>query len=295
MAAPTDGYGIYEGVATSLGSGVWTPRLTAIAAGGFSLVMNYSFLSGHIADLTGYIAAANTAGLKVIIPLHDPAIWRDNGYAAKWPLLYADSGNAATGTLFMQYIVAQVKSLTGVWGYYVCDELLAADHSTWATYSAAIRTADNTHPRLAIESATPTSNNFYLGNTLYWDQCEVGGDDYYPIGNTTVAWDTPTTVAAGIQSFCTTKSIQSAMALQAQSWQNYYPPARCSPYPSCASWPTRDQEYMTRQTVVANMSPRLVMYFSYFDILASDNPTQHWNDLVAALTTLAPKFSMVSV
>jgi hypothetical protein len=280
---PTDGYGIYEAVNPALGSSVYTPRLQQIAAGGFKLVMNYSLPLGHIADVTGYIAAANTAGLKVIVALHDPAIWRDATYSTAYPLLYADSGNAATGTAFMQYIVGQVKNLAGVWGYYVADEPVVGDHTTWATYSAAVRTADNTHPRLVIESATPGASNFYQGSTLYFDQCEVGGDDYYPIGNTQVAWDTAQNVASGIQTFCASKSIQSAFVHQAFSWQQAFPPARCSPYPSCAPFPDSDSLFAEKRIVEANMSPRVVLYWAFHKILTSDNPTLDWNTVVAAI------------
>jgi hypothetical protein len=288
MALPTDGYGVYESIQPSLGSGVYTPRLTQIAAGGFSVVLNYASPNGTAANLVSYINAAASAGLKVIVALHDPAIWRDNTYSTTYSTMYADSGNAATGILFAQYIVNAVKGLAGLWGYYIGDEVIVGDHTTWATYAAAIKTADSTHPRLVIESATPGASNFYQGSTLYFDQCEVGGDDYYPIGNTGVSWATPATVASGIQTFCASKSIQSAMTLQAFSWQQAYPPARCSPYPSCAPFPTRDQIYTNLQAVLANMTPRLILFWAYYKILVSDNPTLHWADLTAAISPSQP-------
>lgn len=286
MAVPTDGFGLYEGVNTSLGQSTWGPRLDAIAAGGFKLVMNYALSKGHIADVIAYINYAQSVGVKVIVSLEDVRIWRDNTYPTIYPQLYADSGNAATGTLFAQYIVNQVKGLPGVWGYYVGDEPVAADHATWSPYAAAIHTADATHPRLVIESATPGASNFYQGSTLYYDQCEVGGDDYYPIGNTNVSWAPIATVASGVQSFCTSKGIGSAMVFQLQSWQLYYPPARCVGYPLCAPYPAYVDIAQVINGMLANMTPRLILGYNYADILRSDNPTQHWNDVVAALANL---------
>src|SRR6266566_5291089 len=153
-----DGYGIYDSIVPSMGSSVWTPRLQTLATGGFSLVLNYTLSSGHIADIIGYINAAAALNMKVIVALHDPAIWRDNTYATSYPLLYADSGNASTGIAFMQYLVGQVKGLKGVWGYYVFDEIANSDHATLKTYTDAIKAADATHPRLGIVSGTGGSS-----------------------------------------------------------------------------------------------------------------------------------------
>ncbi len=42
---------------------------------------------------------------------------------------------------------------------------------------------------------------------------------------------------------------------------------------------------MLTQTL-RNSHPRLILWYSYFDILRSDNPTQHWNDLVTATNSI---------
>jgi hypothetical protein len=36
------------------------------------------------------------------------------------------------------------------------------------------------------------------------------------------------------------------------------------------------------QLALANSRPQLVLWYSYFDIARSDNPSGHWADLVAA-------------
>jgi hypothetical protein len=149
LSLPTDGFGIYESQAPNPPA-TYQPRLDQIAAGGFKLVVNYSILYGTAAQMTSYINYAASKGLKVIVALQDPRIWRDNTYAATYTALYADAGNPATGTLLMQYVVAQLKGLAGVWGWYVGDEVAEADHTLFKAYTDAIAAADSTHPRLMV-------------------------------------------------------------------------------------------------------------------------------------------------
>ena len=292
MAAPTDGYGLFESWDPSDTTNAYA-RLDTMAAGGFSVVMNYTLISAHATDMINYINHAATKGLKVIVPLHDPRIWRDGTYSIYGPM-YADSGNASTGTAFAQYIVGQVSGLAGLWGYYMADEPVSGDHATWSPYSAAIRTTDSTHPRLVVESASPGASNFYQGSSPYFDQCEVGGDDYYPVGNTQVSWDSLATVASGIQSYCTTKGIQSVFVGQAQSWTQFAPPYRCSPFPDCAPYPSASQMRTVRDTVVANMSPRLFLWWSYYYVQNNahvpwSSSDQHWANLQWASNGVGPR------
>src|SRR6266487_6128227 len=64
----------------------------------------------------------------------------------------------------------------------------------------------------------------------------IAGDDY-PIGYGGTVDDVGT-MASQVQSAATQYGIGSGMALQAVSWQEYYPPKHCNPYPSCAPFPT---------------------------------------------------------
>ena len=35
-----------------------------------------------------------------------------------------------------------------------------------------------------------------------------------------------------------------------------------------------------------NSSPSLILWYTYFDLLKSDNPAQHWSDLTSAIASL---------
>lgn len=269
---------IYEAASPTYGSSFYQPRLAQIAAGGFSLVLNYNLLIGHIADVTSYINTAAGLGLKVIVALNDPAIWRDNTYSTKYSLLYADAGNPSTGTAFMQYIVGQVKTLSGVWGYYVADEITATDHTTLKTYSTAIGTADSTHPRMVIESASDSTQSVSSGSNIFYDTATVIGDDWYPTGDTQVAWPTIGVEAAGIQSYATAHSVLPALALQCFSWSQY-PPARNTNWPNGALWPSATEMRYNRDTALAQGTFKVMLWYTYYNLLAADDPGQHWADL----------------
>lgn len=285
MTVPTDGYGVYE---------AWHPgdtananaRLDQIAAGGFKLVMNYTLISDHAADMVAYINHAASKGLKIIVALHDPAIWRDGTYAASYPTMYADAGNPATGIAFMQYIVGQVKNLSGVWGYYVADEITNADHAALKTYTDAIKAADTAHPRLLIEEAIGTSSCSNNTSTQF-DCCDVAGDDYYPVGDTSYVLTTAQ-VASGIQSFCNAHALGSAMVLQAFSWQQDNS-AHCSPYPDCAPFPSYVQMRAGRDIALANMTPRLILWWAYYKALQWDQTGGAWADMQWASNGLGPR------
>lgn len=292
---PTDGHGIYEDCAP--GDAAAFSRLDTIAAGGFKTVLNYDLLNGHIADITAYINHANSKGLKVIISLDDPAIWRDGTIAATYPSLYADSGNLATESGFTTYVVNQVKGLAGTYGYYVADEPASADHTLCHTHYNTITAADSTKPRLIVGSAEQVTGNFWKNTTSYWDSCTVGGDDFYPVGDDTEATYDPATLMFAVQANCHNHGIDSCIVLQAFNWLDWGNQT-CSPWPACAVWPTRGQERQQRVTTFANMASRLVLWFSYMDIWgsgsssryhigASSTPAQHWSDLTAALSAQA--------
>jgi len=44
---------------------------------------------------------------------------------------------------------------------------------------------------------------------------------------------------------------------------------------------------MLSQTL-AHSHPRIILWYSYYDTMDSDNPTQHWNDLKAIIARNMP-------
>lgn len=189
---------------------------------------------------------------------------------------------------FISYIISQVDSLPGTWGYYVGDEAAPSEHPALLHHAYDVKML-TTKPRLLIETWTGNDRSFWSGNTPFWDCCDVGGDDYYPyeyaFANPAIS---AAQVAAGIASFCASKSLQSAMVLQGFSWN---PPAT-------VDHPSLDYMGRWRMAALANITPRLLMWYSYQEIWGSpdsaitlpSDPTTIWNNLVSALayvTTLA--------
>ncbi len=256
------GQGVYENHGPQNGPAFYQPRLNQIAAAGFKLVMNYDLLFGHASDITAYINYAATVGLQVIVALNNPVIWKTNQIAATFPNLYADSGNQSTDNGFTTYVVNLVKGLPGTWGYYVADEVANSDHAALLTHANYIKAADPNHPRLIISNGAST-DAVYTGTSLLADCCEVLGDDYYPIGDSAAYANSLTYRAQHIQNFCNGKNIYSAISLQAHS---------LAPYNILGPWPTLAQMQANLATVKANMYPRLILWYSYFDVIATGSP-----------------------
>lgn len=284
LTFPTDGQGLYEScllrtVADCL------PRLNQIALGGFKLVMNYGGMRGHASDLLSYANYANSQGLKIIWSLQDPRIWNGSDFSVVYPELTADSGCTHTDDACLTtYVVKLVKGLPGTWGYYVGDEVDPSLHDLLKVHTDLIHRLDSNHPRLFVDGVshgTPVS--IAKGNSIFHDVSEIVESNYYPIGYYPGnAISDVATYAQGIQAYANKYSLQSAMGLQAVSWAQYYPPARCSPFPSCAPFPTPQQMRSMRDLALSNTHPRLLLWYSFFDVLRSDNPTKNWIDLAYA-------------
>lgn len=281
---PQDGQGVYE--ECRLSDSACVDRLKQIADEGFKLVLNYSALLGsNPQQLLNYADQAEAAGIKIIWPLHIPWFWDGTDLTANYPE-YVATCNCSDNTDFINYLMTLVKDHPATWGYYVGDELNPTVHQQWKAHTDLVHAIDPVHPRLLVQG-TPANS---LGNTTlstFADGVEVLGQDYYPIG---VSYLVPLSqtgaVAQSVQALADRAGKQSAMVLQAFSWTQYYPPARCSPYPDCAPYPTVDEMQQMLSMVLQNSHPQLILWYSYFDIRRSDNPAAHWNDLVKAIRSI---------
>jgi hypothetical protein len=250
--------GVYEQYRPSLGILAWGPRLQQIAQGGFSVVLNYGLLYGYISDVEAYIDYAYSLGIRTIVPLSDPAIWKTASYATTYPLLYASIGGGS-GLAFAQGIMQRLNVLPGVYGFYVGDEVAASDASIWQPYSDGLLSYANGLPRIAVASSSSSGDAFYTGTSVALGHCEIGGDDYYPIGDDQLHFPTMKQVASGIQATCNAEGIKSCIVLQAFSWAQFSPPQRSALMPFPALW------QMTRHKAdaLANMVPALILYWNY--------------------------------
>jgi len=284
---PTDGFGVYESISSSLGSGTWGPRLDQIAAGGFKLVLNYGLLFGSIAQITSYINYAASKGLKVIVAIHNAVIWDTVGsptsadLAAEYPTIYAAAGSPTSNwsQVFGQYVVHQLKSLPGVWGWYIGDEVTTAQHAQLLSYASFIAAADATHPRLIVGQGN-SANAAANASANYYDCCDVTGDDYYFFGSGGAAPALSTAqTAAGTQAFCAAHGLGSAIVLQAFNWSQY---GRSS-----GVWPSQAQMQQSGVDALTNMTPRLVLFYSYYNTIdPATAPANQWSLLTGAVSNI---------
>src|SRR6266487_143285 len=277
ITLPTDGQFVYEGSALaspSAGQSAWGPRLDQIAAGGFQLVLNYGLLFGNITQITSYINYAASKGLKVIVAIHNAVIWDTVAYptssalASEYPTIYAASGSPTSNwdSVFTSYVVNQLKGLAGVWGWYIGDEVVSSQHATMLNHAGFVQSADSTHPRMIIIQGNSV-NSVASGTNVFYDCCEVLGDDYYPLAGTYTR--TTAQQAAAIQTFCTQKNISSAMVLQAYSSSQFGNPL--------GQFPTEAQMQTYRTDALTNMTPRVLGWFSYYNVVdLTTAPALQW-------------------
>jgi hypothetical protein len=255
-----------------------------MAAAGFKEVLDYSLWDGNPSMQTflSYADHANSVGLKIIWNFKD--FWQTSTpFAQAYPAMAASCGCAANTDL-LTYVVTILGSHPATWGYSIADEPRASSHQAVQVITDIIHHADPRHPRLFVGLAWSVSAvNSLL--SLYADTAEVIATDYYPIGkgldvNATGA------LAGAVQQVAASHDRSAAIVLQAHSW-NHYSQGRYGPPCVAAPYPTRDDMRMQLQQTLTQSTPRLILWYSYFDLLTpmcpEDDYATHWSDLVSVI------------
>jgi hypothetical protein len=301
---PRDGYGIYESCDPHF-TDLCYNRLNYIAAGGFSEIMDYSAFSSDttIYDVIAYATYANLIGMKVIWPVDDFIYSGTYGTDAlsQYPTLVQSinsSGLCSHPVNTNYWLVACITIITtshpGTWGYYIGDELPASDEPKVRHVVDAILDWNRNAPRLFMASDTDGKLNasmlnaygrYYRDGSYGVADANVIAQDYYPIGTgqENDAGALTGQMAASLHSFAQKNEISYGLALQAHSLSEYH-----TMYPSCTSpavcpYPTAAQEQSMLSAVLVEGQPRIVMWYSYFDLLNSNNYLQHWTDLTSVV------------
>jgi hypothetical protein len=276
LAAGMPPQGLYEACAPTTDAASCTQHLQTMGRAGFQVVLNYRAWSASPQQVLGYANAAQALGVKVIWPLDDPA-WRDGAgpLSSVFPDLRAGCGCSGDDG-FLSYAVNLVKDLPATWGYYIGDEVPADQLSQVQALSAKLGKLDPNHPRLLIADGTsvdPAANLAPFG-----DVADVVGSDVYPVGWPVPSADVVGSVAAVDHQIASSHGRQAAVALQAFSWSQD-PSASTATEPR---WPTEQEMQAMRDAALAEADPALILWFSYPDIISSDDPAGHWQDLVSA-------------
>ena len=256
-------------------------HLNDMAAAGFKLVINYDELYGDASFQKAYLDRAQSVGMKVIITLKDHRFYNGKSLRSEFPAL-AQTCNCTGNNGFIRYVVNLVKKHPAVWGYYIGDEVDPSHHGAMKSALAdVVHQLDPAHPRLFIDNAGE-STSVWHGNSPFFDTAEVIGTDFYPVGHHSPYPTIHQTaaVAGGIQAYADAHGEDGAIVLQAFSYSNY--DISGAPYPTASQ-----MESMLSQTL-AHSHPRIILWYSYYDTMDSDNPTQHWNDLKAIIARNMP-------
>jgi hypothetical protein len=161
------------------------------------------------------------------------------------------------------------------WGFYVADEPPRSDLPAIARLSASVHALAPGLPVLAVFSAPQPS----LPQTLaaYAPYLDAMGIDEYPIGAGVPASDIGVNVGT-LQRITALHGIASVVVLQAFSWAQY-PSESPTRTPT---WPTLAEMRQERSEATEHGNPALILWYSAYDVWRSQEPVQHWADLVSA-------------
>jgi hypothetical protein len=302
LTLPSDGQGIYE--SCNPADANCLAHLDTLAQGGFQLVINYSqFTQGDtIAQELAYAGHAQQVGLRVIWPV-SAFIYSSNAdttLATAYPTLHqslSQSGlcpwyNGANYS-FIACFAKIVRDVPGTWGYYIGDELPVSRETDLRHLVDAIADVDPGHPRLFVAGSASATVNRKSLTTFGRSYCDgyvcqpdatVIAQDFYPIGAEpqNAAATLTGHVTEGVAALAAQEGASYGIVLQSHSLAQY-PNLYACPTAEACPYPTQQQMLAMRDAVLAHPTPRLVLWYSYFDLMRSDNPTQHWADLIAAV------------
>lgn len=274
--------GVYESCSPSKGV-ICLDRLRQIADAGFKLVINYDQLNGTASQELAYAKQANTLGIQIIWSMSDPAFWNGTDLLSYYPDLSPTCG-CTDNIGFILYAIDLVKNLPATWGYYVGDEVKKQDHTRMKAFADLVKRFDPTHPRLFVSGEDAST----LGANLapFVDTAEVIGADVYPVGNSSETIETVGKVAHAVQAIANRSHRKTMMVLQAFSWAEY--PDKtfvCSPFPECARFPAEDEMQHMRDLAVNGARVQFILWYSFFDILKSTQPSSNLAALVRAASS----------
>jgi hypothetical protein len=271
---------------------VCVERLATIGAAGFRYVLNYSSWYGSPAEVLRYADAAAMLGLQLIWPLNHPA-WRALGSLdATYTTLLAEPvfAESVTATPGLAQRLRPDKALIATaidlvarhpvtWGFYIGDELPREEVDRVAALSATVRALAPGKPQLYIARPGAARLRPFAGIA------DVAGADVYPIGS----GDPPVARAARTaEAVAAEAETHTAMVLQAFSWSQYRPPDEAArPAASPSRYPTAATMRAMRDAAVRHANPSMILWYSYQDILRSDNPTRRWRDLSRAAFSIS--------
>jgi hypothetical protein len=264
FAVPSQG--LYEGCAPGTARESCAAHLATIRAAGFHYVLNYSSWYGSPAAVLHYADVAASLGLELIWPLNHPA-WRGAGdLSDTYPDLgegRADLSNAD----FASLAIGLVVNHPATWGFYIGDEVSPLEADAVGALSATVR-------RLA-----PGKQQLYVarpGAALlepFAPFVDVAGADTYPIGS---AERSVRHAARAARAVASEAGAQTAMVLQAFSWSQYRPGAVAPRYPNGRIL------RMMRDAAIHHANPAMILWYSFQDVLRSDQPRRRWRQLSRA-------------
>ena len=265
-------------------------RLTEMGAKGFRIVLNDGLrYASNASEIRAYADHALGLGMKVILPVKYSPEWdNDDRFLVKEFPELASEGGCTDNASFLTYYVNILKDHPALWGYYVADEVHSEYHDGLKIYSDLVKKLDPHHPRLIVEEGTNDPMEiFFTFHSYMSDTVDVLALDNYPYGYIDAYRNLSRYTgdsADTLQYWSDKLSLKNAIVLQAFSVTQYgqYTGPLCLIWPSCAPFPSYEQMKAQRDQALLNSRPEIILWFSYFDLLSSDSPTQHWNDLVAA-------------
>ena len=255
-------------------------HLDIMAAGGFSLVINYNQLSSSAADLEAYLAHAHMLGMQVIVSVKDLSTVNP-AFTTRYHSLAADcasAGPCTTVSQFLSFIANRLKDNPGLWGYYVGDEPAAGADTVIAlcANNRTLRTADPIHPTLLVHMSARLLKPF-AGCASYM------GTDPYTYGISDMDGSGVLDASRDLSAFGTAQSIPTVLVLQAFGVSNGGGNCLAGAYPSCLQFPPLEVLLAEKtNALLGDPNVSMIFWYAYVPGITACSATPYCGDGAAA-------------
>lgn len=255
--------GLYEGCSPgSRQEPSCLDRLETIAAAGFRYVLNYSAWYGSEGEVLSYANAAAALGLRLIWPLNRRT-WRGRGSLRSTYSTFYSTRRESNSIARAINLVAEHPA---TWGFYIGDELQPSELSRVRWLSAIVRRLAPDEPQLYV--ARPGIRQLQPFAQL----ADFVAADPYPVGSKDPS---VREAARSARLAASATGARTAMVLQTFSWSQY-DSDRPIRYPGAITM------RRMRDAAICYARPKLILWYSYKDILQSDDPERRWANLLSA-------------
>jgi hypothetical protein len=290
--------GIFGGCYAGSNPTICEQNLRIIHAAGFDI--DVASVGGSLSDMAEVAAYAQSIGMSIMWEINDPGFWGGAWAGSSAPNDFPEFASACgcTGsTQILDYMIQDLSSLPGTYGYYAADdELLTPGETGGLThYVNEIKAVDPNHMVMVGSNESEGTRYFSTGATIGNEIYPQTTGSLMPYAQNLGTWQAVEQSISQDQNAGDRAGTQTAYILQAFTFGDNLTDGEavgvCTPrmtQAQCASklsYPSAASQLELRNEVLEHADPKLILWYSFDESYAQGD---RWAGLQQAINAPAP-------